>query len=221
MSRIPSKKPAVFLEMQHLFGPVVSIFQRIFHTFQSVMQNSWNQRSSWIMMLKSSKTQKKSANTQRFGLTNNIYTSVTRDHPICRQIWIHQGDSPPKRHWEFPMGGGPFWTRRSAQFLQKRHRKKRRNSGFARQGPKIINIVISRRNVDHTCIVMQRHQWTVRRSRGSPASHWDTENPPRPELVLDSTLICPKKTVVVDVGCVEKPWKTILKPDLKGLLGHL
>ena len=31
------------------------------------------------------------------------------------------------------------------------------------------------------------------------------EPEPRPELVLDSTKICPKKTVVVDVGCVEKP----------------
>lgn len=135
MSRIPPKKPAVFLEMQHLFGPVVSIFQRIFHTFQSVMQNSWNQRSSWIMMLKSSKTQSKSANTQRFGLTNNIYTSVIRGHPTCRQIWIHQGDSPPNRHWEVPMGGGPFWTRRSAQFLQKRHRKKKAKLWIRPTGP--------------------------------------------------------------------------------------
>ena len=148
MSRIPPKKPAVFLEMQHLFGPVVSIFQRIFHTFQSVMQNSWNQRSSWIMMLKSSKTQKKSANTQRFGLTNNIYTSVIRGHPTCRQIWIHQGDSPPNRHWEVPMGGGLFEPGDQPSFCRNGIAKKRRNSGFARQGPKMINIVISRRNGD-------------------------------------------------------------------------
>lgn len=134
MSRIPSKKPAVFPEMQHLFGPVVSIFQRIFHTFQSVMQNSWTQRSSWIMMLKSSKTQKKicKKKTALWPHLNNIYTSVIRDHPTCRHFLDSSGWFNSKSPLRIPKKGGLFEPGDQPSF-ETASQNKKRTSGCARQ----------------------------------------------------------------------------------------